>query len=143
MKRATLMSAALVLMFGGVGQAIAGPIYSQALDNSSDGGGFSEVLGQQNADNFTLTSSGTVGGVQWYGSYFHNGTAPIGSSPQTSLQFDIRFFADNGGLPATNPFYDTQVTATATDTHMTTPDFGGGRSLSVLGEFNSFSSPGG
>ena len=99
--------------------------------------------GQQYADNFTLTSSGTVGGVQWYGSYFLNGTKPIGGSPQTSLQFDIRFFADNGGLPATNPFYDTQVTATATDTHMTTPDFGGGRSLSVLGEFNSFSSPGG
>jgi hypothetical protein len=79
------------------------------------------VHGQQIADNFTLTSSGTVGGVQWYGSYFLNGTAPIGSSPKTSLQFDIRFFADNGGLPATNPFYDAQVTATATDTHMTSP----------------------
>jgi hypothetical protein len=110
--------ALLALLFGGTGPARAGIIYQQALLNSGDAGPFSELDGQQSADNFTLSSAATVGGAEWFGSYLNLNRLPAGT---TSVSFHVRFFQDSGGTPLTNPFYDRAVSATVTDTGMLSP----------------------
>ena len=57
MKNATLVLVTLALLVCGAGQASAGVVYNQPLDNSRDGGAFSELSNQQIADNFTLDDS--------------------------------------------------------------------------------------
>ena len=86
-------------------------LYDQPVLNQTDRGAFSELSGQQIADQFTINSAANITGVSWSGSYFNFDLDPSVSS----IDFVIRFFADTSGLPAANPFYSANVSATAVD----------------------------
>ncbi|MBI3272842.1 MAG: HYR domain-containing protein [Planctomycetes bacterium] len=91
-------------------------LFNQPVLNQFDRGSFSERgeaggFPQQLADDFKVTSSGSINHVNWSGSYF---TTDLPTST-TSIQFRIRFFNDNGGgSPQNNPVNDQLVAASVT-----------------------------
>ena len=89
-------------------------VYDQPYVFNGDRGLFSEADAgeQQAADDFVLDSSHDVTGVRWFGSY--NSIGDPWAFGQT-VRFTIRFFTMAGGVPATTPFYDVDVSATAMD----------------------------
>jgi hypothetical protein len=99
------MTAALVL-FGGVGQAKAGMLYSQPLTASptlnfgfnSDGPNSGSGDPQEVADNFTLSASAQLQQIQWDG-IFHDGSVPAGPT-----QFRVFIYQDSGGTPGSTCF---------------------------------------
>ena len=89
----------------------AGVIYDQPVPNQTDRGPFSELGGQEIADQFVVSSAATVTGVRWSGSQFDCDLNPS----VTSLNFVIRFFADASGLPSVTLFHGANVSATVGD----------------------------
>jgi PEP-CTERM motif len=89
------------ILFAGTGQAKAGTIYSQAVNNPGWSFGSQTTTTTGNLatvyDDFTLSSTDTIRNVSWVGSYF-NGPPATGAI----TGFDITFYANNaGGAPGT------------------------------------------
>lgn len=61
--------------------------------------------GQIIADNFTLTHDATIQRVEWWGAYNLNWGLP----PGQDLEFEIRFYLDNEGLPRDEFFHETRI----------------------------------
>ncbi len=91
--------------------ASAGLLFERSLAFNGDDGPFSD-FGQQIADSFSLTADGTVDRATWYGNYLGLGD-PFDTGD--TWDFTVRMFADNGGIPQDNHFYEVAVTAGITD----------------------------
>jgi PEP-CTERM motif-containing protein len=89
-------------------------MFDQSYTTSNgDNGAFSHDPGQQIADNFSPSFSGTVGTARWWGNDYQRGN-PYTTS--TTFSFSIRFYNDAGGAPGLSPFSTSSVTAALTDT---------------------------
>lgn len=93
MKRSNLFLG--LVLFMGISTAHAVALVTQSpLDGGaawlSDWSG-----GNQNADNFSLGQTSTLESIQWWGSY----------DVQGGDDFNVRIFANNGGMPEVNPDY--------------------------------------
>jgi hypothetical protein len=121
--RLSSLAAAIVLsiglnIFAVASIANAQLLYSQPVDPAL-GGRFSNIIetvptAQQVADNFRLTEDAILTDVHWYGG-FEN------SQLVTSIDVQVRLFADDSGGPLESPFYAVTVTASAIDTGLTMP----------------------
>ena len=76
---------------------------------NGDNGAFSQDPGQNTADNFSPSISGTVGAATWWGNFLGQGSP---YSDGTQLQFGVRFYKDAGGTPDTTAFFDSNVLGT-------------------------------
>ena len=90
-------------------------LYEQPFQSEQSLGLFSNIgplQHQVGADQFTLSEDATITGVRWHG-YF------IGVDLEASvrsLDFSIRFYMDNGGVPAKNSSYEQILSAQVNDT---------------------------
>ena len=94
--------------------AYAQVIYSQTppQQNGLSGPGFfSNVGGQEGADQFTLPGELSITAVTWFGFY----QVSPGVDP-TTIDFSLSFWADAGGVPATNASVADIVTASVQST---------------------------
>lgn len=75
-------------------------LFSQTITDpaTSDGAFASDrdalTNGQQLADDVTLTTTGTVRSVTWWGTF-----GPFNETPVIPVSFDLIFYGDSGGLP--------------------------------------------
>ena len=84
--------------------AAAAVIYQQVGIETGDRGAYADSC-QQLADEFVPLSSGTLTQVTWQGSYY--GT----DNPNATESFQIRLFADAGGMPANAHFFEISALA--------------------------------
>jgi hypothetical protein len=94
--------------------AVAVPIYTQPSAGLATNAGWNSNLPatssvQEIADDFVLGSGATVEQIDWYGQT-HDGAA---FNSGAIVPFRVRFFADAGGTPNVNPFFDTTLNVTA------------------------------
>ena len=79
-------------------------MYQQVGIETGDRGAYADSC-QQLADEFVPLSSGTLTQVTWQGSYY--GT----DNPNATESFQIRLFADAGGMPANAHFFEISALA--------------------------------
>lgn len=96
-----------ILFFSGMVQSSI--VYSQLPLDGADGA--SSFFEEHSADNFLLPVNKRITGVQWFGSFTDSGVS--------NNIFDIRFFADDGGLPGTLISESLSVSATRSMTGLT------------------------
>jgi hypothetical protein len=104
----------LCLAFGLMAPASATVIISQPHDPTLEGKFSNFVTGdiahQQAADDFSVAAPTTLTGLSWVGQY------DVTQSVANPVQFRIRFFDDNSGLPADTPIVTVDATVNAAAT---------------------------
>jgi hypothetical protein len=87
-------------------------IFDQPLSTEHDRGPFSQSGLQEFADQFELSTGSRVTGVRWYGSYFE---ADLSASV-TNVDFNLRIFQDQNGLPSGDAYAVHALTASVRHT---------------------------
>src|SRR5437016_1637013 len=113
----TLLKSITALAFAGVIAAVgatpaaATVLYSHPLNNTLDGGAYSNDPGQLLANDFSIAAGGAIDHVSWYGAAF-NGLA--------FSDFTVQFFDNFSGQPGSLLAASTRA-AQVTDTHQLDP----------------------
>lgn len=103
------VSAVLGLFVSCIGAAQAQVLFQAPLSTQLEGI-YSIDKGQQIAARFTPTQSGSVTHVTWYG-LWSNPAVEVKQLAARTARFNVRFFADAGGKPATSPLREMTLQA--------------------------------